>query len=171
MRGGDQLRRAVVGIGNPLRTDDGVGPAVVARLLAGGRIGRWDPVVLENDLTALGRLLFDCDEVVVVDAVLGAGSPGTVHLAPLTEAIWAEGRPLSLHELELASEIALARVQGAGAVIWLFGIVPFSLSPGIGLSSGMEAALPEIETGLKEVLRYRSGGMELRRGSSRWSQR
>ena len=165
------MHQALVGIGNPLRTDDGVGPAVVARLFDAGGIGDWCPVILENDLAALGPLLYDCDEVVVVDAVVGAGPPGTVRLIPPTEAIRQEVKPLSLHELELASEIALARAQGAGAVIWLFGIVPFSLAYGIGLSPGMKAALPEIEAALKEMLLYRSGGMELRRGSSRWSQR
>jgi hydrogenase maturation protease len=75
-RSADRLA-VVVGIGNPARGDDGVGPQVAARIAAldlpGVRVVvRGDPLGLLDEL--------DGDQVVVVDAVRGAGPPGAVQV-------------------------------------------------------------------------------------------
>ncbi len=64
-------KQLVLGLGNSLAGDDGFGPAVVERLIAGGGLAAVDVENADTDL--LGRIdtLAAYDHVILVDAVLG----------------------------------------------------------------------------------------------------
>ena len=105
-------RRLVIGVGNPLRGDDGAGRAV-ARLLA----ERAAPglVVHESsgEATSLMEAWTGFDDVVLVDACRGAGPPGSIHALPADEVDRiASLRHASSHSLGVAAAIGLARALG-----------------------------------------------------------
>ncbi len=102
----------VVGIGNPTRGDDAVGPLVAARvarlLLPGVEVVTYDePLALVEHLA--GR-----EDVVVVDAARSVDArPGTVHVirvgsAPLPR----EAAALGSHGLGVVEAVELARALG-----------------------------------------------------------
>jgi hydrogenase maturation protease len=102
----------VVGVGNPARADDGVGPAVAARVAALGLPGvrvvvHAEPLALLDELDGSGR-------VVVVDAVRGTGPPGLVHVRVVDR----DGLPRSspglagTHGFGVAEVVELARALG-----------------------------------------------------------
>jgi hydrogenase maturation protease len=66
-------RTVIIGVGNPMRRDDGAGPAVVEALLA----EEVDAIALDGDPTRLLEAWADAALAVVVDAVLG-DEPGRV---------------------------------------------------------------------------------------------
>src|SRR5512137_616667 len=90
----------LVGVGNPLRRDDGVGPWIVGavRSVASGgtRLRVVDAQdVPENFVPGVARS--DCRNVVFIDAVAAPGPPGTVVFGPL--AGFPEEESLSTHRL------------------------------------------------------------------------
>jgi hydrogenase maturation protease len=112
MSGSDRPLVLVVGIGNPDRGDDGVGPAVVRRLK--GRIPT-SVRVLECSGDAL-TLLDDWvgfTAVILVDAVAPIDRPGRVHhIALANNPLPLAFSPHSTHAIGLAEAIELARCLG-----------------------------------------------------------
>lgn len=94
----------VLGIGQTMAGDDGVGIAV-ARSLA----GRGLEVRESTDASVLVELLGQGRRVVLVDAVVGGGAPGTV-LRLAADALSAGIVPLSTHGVGVADALDLARV-------------------------------------------------------------
>jgi len=140
-------RVLIAGIGNRLRGDDGFGPRVVEEL---ARVGLPRGVEL-RDLglarVTLAQDLEGFDMVVLVDAVQGEGEPGEVWV----EALGVEGEEdpaqlsrLSLHEVGLEGFLLFAKALGVlPPRIVLVGCVPGDLSPRLGLSGPVEAAVSQ----------------------------
>ncbi len=107
-------RSLVVGLGSVDRGDDGVGPAVAARVAELGLPGVH--VVEHEDPTALVELMTSQDTVVVVDAMRSQAPAGTVTTLqagagrPPLGARLAPG-PAGTHGLGLAAVIELARAR------------------------------------------------------------
>jgi hydrogenase maturation protease len=147
----------VLGFGNPLMTDDGLGPAAVARLRAHGL-----PAELEihdvgtSALDALpdieGRRL-----VVIVDAVRGGQQPGTVYQVSLAD--WQpppSQATFSLHSLNLHDAVRLWELQlGVLPEIVVFGIEPASTALGLTLSAEVEASVPALCRAVVEAITAR----------------
>ncbi len=150
----------VVGVGNPGRGDDGVGPAV-ARALQ-GRVGPGVRVVARGGEPAgLVALLEAAEAVALVDAVRGEGPAGRVWrfeagAGPLPARLF--GRT-STHAMGLAEAVELARALGAlpGRVV-VFGVEGQGFGVGEGLSPAVAAAVPEVAARvLDELGRWRRG--------------
>ena len=108
----------VVGLGNPILGDDGVGWKVIDELE--GRVGdaaRSGAVELDRmsvgGLTLMERLV-GYERAIVVDAVLGPDPPGTIRALPLQAAAARPGGHLdSAHDASLAEAIDAGRALGA----------------------------------------------------------
>jgi hydrogenase maturation protease len=129
----------VVGYGNPLRTDDGVGPAVATRLAADPRLAGVDvrtahqltPELALDASRASLLVLVDADadrapgEVVVrrLEPAGGVGTAWTHHLDPeglvgLAQVLWGSAPPVVLvsvgpASLELGDELTALVAQAA----------------------------------------------------------
>lgn len=138
---------AVLGIGNVLMGDDGLGPHVIKLLEAAWepdeRLRLIDAGTPGLDLTAY---LAELDAVIVVDAVKAEGAPGEVRLYGKAELV--ERPPLlslSPHEPGLREAILNAEFLGvAPGAIRLVGVLSARVDFGPGLSPPVRAALPEI---------------------------
>ena len=124
----------VVGVGNEFRRDDGVGPAVVARLrgrdLPGVRLAECD-----GETGRLLDLWRDAHVVIIVDAVRTAHPrPGRIHRRSLRHPAMA-GRATSSHAADLGAVVELARVLGRlPEVLLLYAVEVADTSYGVGLS-------------------------------------
>jgi hydrogenase maturation protease len=134
----------VLGIGNLLMSDDGVGVHVVRQLSAqdppqsGVRI--VDGGTLGLDLLPL---VADAEALVVVDAVDMAADPGTVRLLRGPELHAILGGHVSPHQEGLGDLIAVGRLTDSLPELFtLVGIQPASVGVGIELSPECAAALP-----------------------------
>jgi hydrogenase maturation protease len=144
----------ILGLGNPLRGDDGVGPRVVDLLKREGLPAGKEAI----DAGAAGFELLDLldgpQRVIIVDAAdvgLEAGqfarfTPDEVELGR------AAGKPAS-HQAGLAEVLALARALARPLPeIVILGVQPGSLDWGAGLTAEVNAALPLlVEAILREV--------------------
>jgi hydrogenase maturation protease len=150
------MKTLVLGLGNPLVTDDSVGLRVVEQLkplLA----DRTDVEVAEDywgGLRLMERMI-GFDRAIVVDAIKTGAPPGTIHL------LTAEGIPTqrsaSAHDVNLATALEFGRQAGArlpeNRCIWLIGVeAEDTLNFGEHCTPAVQAALPAaIEAVLKAL--------------------
>ncbi len=144
----------IVGLGNPLRGDDGVGVRV-AEILAGQPLPPGVEVVdggtggLE-----LVNLLEGWPRVVLVDAAHVGKAPGEfLRFTPRDVRLSGRDEPISVHEAGLEDALLLAQVLGVMPdEVIVYGVEPASLDWRPALSPALEAALPElVQAVLEEV--------------------
>ena len=131
----------VVGIGNPDRGDDAIGP-MVARLLA-GRVAP-DVVVLERsgDMVGLIEDWSGRDGVILIDAAATADAPGTIHRVDLLHDVLPTGLTLaSTHAFGVADAVGLARALGRlpGRLI-VYAVAGTEFAPGAAPGAPVMAA-------------------------------
>jgi hydrogenase maturation protease len=146
----------ILGLGNPLVTDDSVGLRVVEQLkplLA----DRHDVEVSEDywgGLRLMERMI-GFDRAIVVDAIQTGAPPGTIHL--LTPEGIATQRSASAHDVNLATALEFGRHAGAklpeNGRIQLVGIeAADTLTFGERCTPAVEAAIPRaVEAVLKAL--------------------
>jgi hydrogenase maturation protease len=130
----------VVGYGNSLRSDDGVGPVVAARLAGDPRLAG---VIIRSEHQLTPELAADASQVsllVLVDAGTDE-APGEVSVRRL-EPSPVEGGTAWTHHLDPSALVGLAReIWGSAPPVILVSIGPASLEVGEGLS---EAVVPAV---------------------------
>lgn len=169
----DRPDTVVVGLGNPILGDDGVGWRVIAeverRLLAAGPCAAPSDGSGAGVATAclsLGGLslmehLIGYRRAIIVDAVRGPGSPGTIDVLPLEAFAEARsGHVASAHDATLSAALELGR--GLGAVlpetVWVVGVKVERLDEfSEALSPAVAGAVPAAAQRVLELLRDRQG--------------
>lgn len=136
----------VLGLGNVLLGDDGVGPAAIARLRQAYAIP--DNVrCLDGGTLGLSLLpyLEDAHAVIMVDAVLENGPPGTLVRLTGDDVGPAVATRLSPHQVGVADLLQGARWHDREPRrLVLLGIVPESIELGVGLSPAVMESMPDL---------------------------
>lgn len=136
----------VLGLGNTIMSDDGIGPALIGRLEASGRV----PVgveLLDGGTLGLDLLpqLEGVQRLILLDAVETGQPPGSVVRLSGDEVPMALETKLSPHQMGMKDLLAVARLMGQlPEEIVLFGVQPQSLELGTELSPVVTAVLPEL---------------------------
>lgn len=134
----------VLGLGNPLCQDDGVGVVAVTRILE-----EWSPgpgvKVMEGGTLGLWLLplLESYRNVILVDAIRADGEPGTPVRIEGEEVARAAAHRLSVHQVGVGDLMDAAQLRGTlPPALTLIGVVPEAVSLGLGLTARVERALP-----------------------------
>jgi hydrogenase maturation protease len=149
-------QRLLLGLGNPLMGDDGVGWYVASRLAGDPRL----PPDVEAIWGGTDLLRYACQivgrsHVMVVDALQDAAEPGTVTM--LEDSAGLDERQTNAHELSPVQAIRLVQMM-TPVRMTLLGISIASVAMGSGLSKEMEARMPAIlERVLEELGRAAPG--------------
>jgi len=134
--------KVVLGIGNILFRDEGIGCHVVRALegmaLADARIidGGTCPDVV--------ALIEDSDKLVIVDAVKGGGTPGQIYHFRLEDIDLQEKAFLSIHDLSLLDNLMLMKVWRKVGEDVVIGIEPKEVEWGLELTTELREKMPEI---------------------------
>jgi hydrogenase maturation protease len=144
----------ILGLGNPLRGDDGAGCCLVEELAR----RELPPGVRVLDAGVGGLGLLDLMEgwerVIIVDATEMGRKPGEfVRFTPADARLAATSDRFSLHHAGLSEVLALAGALGRTLPeVVIFGIQPVEVGWREGLSPAVEAALPALtDAVLKEI--------------------
>ena len=133
----------VLGLGNPLMTDDGIGLAALERLRDGWTLP--DEVVLRDGGTWGLRLLPDVEDaarLLLLDAVDVGAEPGTVVVLERDELPRFLSHKLSPHQVGVRDLLALADLRGAlPKETVAMGIQPARVELGPDISSESHAAM------------------------------
>lgn len=128
----------VIGIGQRAAGDDGVGPAVIDALRVEGA-GEGIDLCEVNEPSALLPLLSGARRVILVDAALGGGGPGTIHVLAPESLAAQEITPISTHGISVGQALGLARVLAPDEVCPDIHIVAVSVERPAGLAYGLSA--------------------------------
>jgi hydrogenase maturation protease len=137
----------VIGIGNPFRRDDGIGPAVAEALALEGVA----VLVHHGEGMDLMERWAGFDRVVLADATCSGAAPGTVRIWDAAAADLPGGLfPKSSHVIGPAEAIAMARLLGRlPAYMMVVGVEGRDFSAGQGFSpavaQALERAVVEVE--------------------------
>jgi hydrogenase maturation protease len=106
------MRTLVIGLGNPLVSDDSIGLRVAAEL-RGRLAGRADIEVAEDYWGGLRLMeqLIGYDRAVVIDAICTGAAPGTIHRLGPDD--MSTQRSTSAHDVDFATALAFGRQAGA----------------------------------------------------------
>lgn len=137
-------RVLVIGYGNELRSDDGVGPRL-ARTVAGWGLDGVEVVAAHQLLPEMADSLARCEYAVFVDAA-AAGAIDVMELAPDPDARLG-------HVATPAGLLGLARqVYGRAPYAWLVAVPGSDFRLGETLSSATEAAILQALKTIRQVI-------------------
>jgi hydrogenase maturation protease len=146
-----RARTLVLGLGNVLLRDEGIGVWVAAALGRGFEFPEW-VTVLEGGTLGLDLLprLDGVERLLLIDAVRTGRAPGDVVRLEGDEVPAALDLKVSPHQIGVQDLLAAACLTGReppSVVLW--GVEPERLEPGTGFSPRVAEALPRL---LAEVL-------------------
>lgn len=139
---GEEKRIVVIGVGNLLMADDGVG------IIAAQELGQ-DPfpsrVRIVDGGTAGIDLLYvleEADYAIIIDCLDAGDEPGAIFRIPAEELVLSSDEQIvSLHDINLPEVLALAAKLGKLPPTVIFGIQPQEVVLKEGLSDPVGAAL------------------------------
>ena len=139
----------IVGLGNVLLQDDGVGVHAVREL---------QKLVLPGVLAVeVGTAVFDglhlfekAYKILAIDAMQAGGSPGTIYSFGVSD-VADHGPQASLHELSLLAALRFLP-KGAGPQISILGMEPESIDFGLDLSPALQVNLPKLVQAAGEIV-------------------
>jgi hydrogenase 3 maturation protease len=137
----------LVGIGNPLRGDDGFGPALIERLQ--GQVHAVCLDVGSSPESYTGKIVREKPEtLLLIDAVHLAKGPGTFEVLEKSEIL---KTGFTTHDLSPSLFIEYLESQ-TPAAIYLLGVQPETVELGAEMSSAVMQTLEKLVSILKEAL-------------------
>jgi hydrogenase maturation protease len=137
----------IVGIGNILLGDEGVGVHLV-REIAGNPLLPKSVKCIDGG-TASYDILYACGEcrhIIILDAIKAGGKTGTIYKMDIEE--WRRSQRASLHDICLLDAISTAQIlRGFQIPVRIIGVDPGDISPGLELS-------PPVKKRIKELAAY-----------------
>jgi hydrogenase maturation protease len=135
---------AVLGIGNILQGDDGVGVRTIESLEEEG--GLPGVLLVDGGTSPIDMLgvFQESDVVIVVDCVSGGMRPGSICRLPGDELDKVLDGERFAHGIGVAETVRLAHSLGHCAEVVVFGVEPARLGWSLELSEEVSAALPKL---------------------------
>jgi hydrogenase maturation protease len=144
---------AVLGIGNPLCSDDGIGIRIIQEMR---NSGRYKIALIDGGTTPDLFSLLDenVERLIIVDALKGGNKPGSIYRLVITDENITQEPPVSLHglgvldSLNMMKQLNLHRPE-----VTIIGIEPVDTSQGLKLSPLLEAIIPDIIDAIEKEIR------------------
>ncbi len=150
----DAKRKVVLGLGNLLNCDEGLGVQALKPL--GAQLGEQPEFeLLDGGVLGLNLLMIveECSHLLILDAVNAGQTPGTVIELRKEQIPLYSGVQLSQHQVTFQEVLGLANIRGnLPEHLHLIGIQPADLSVGLALSPVVERALPEVVSRAAKII-------------------
>ncbi|MFB0563347.1 MAG: hydrogenase maturation protease [Candidatus Lokiarchaeia archaeon] len=139
-------RTVIIGVGNLLMGDEGLGVHVVEEL--NERELPPDVKVIDGGTggIALLNLMEGADKVILIDAVLGGGQPGEIYVMGIDKLMTGVVRFFSLHEMDLLSTLKIGKeLDKLPPELVLVGVEPNNYQEySMDLTPEVKAVIPKV---------------------------
>ncbi len=137
---------ALIGLGNILLRDEGVGVAVIKKLQDQYR---FDPPIniIDGGTVGFGLIveIQDCHKIIIVDAVKADGEPGTIYRFTKNDIQFNAPQKFSAHNIGFLEVMQQWQMLGINPDVTIVGIEPQDISSwGMQLSECLQAKLPKL---------------------------
>ncbi len=142
----DTIKTVVLGVGNVLLKDEGVGIHVIHALQDSPLLTNVGVEIIDGGTSPnVLHLLDGADRLVIIDAVEGGGEPGTIYRFRAGD-VEQEGKcVLSMHEMGLLDDLEMMELMdGKRRDAIIIGVEPKEMGVGLELSSQLEQKIPQI---------------------------
>ena len=151
------MKTAILGVGNILMKDDGVG-VHVARALRDVRLPN-DVVLIDAGTDPDVAYDVDhADRIIVIDAVHGDGPPGTIYRLPGMSGNASASGERMCHDIGLLQTLRIAR--SFEREILVIGVEPKEIECGLDLSSEVAARVPRVIELIRQEIEETAGRPE-----------
>ncbi|MDZ7664537.1 MAG: NiFeSe hydrogenase maturation protease [Desulfotignum sp.] len=143
----------VLGVGNTLMKDDGIGVHAVYELLK--EKDSWAQVDFIDGGTFTQDIFYlfeEYENILVLDIVRAGHPPGTIFHLEEEDLRKDEKQMLSLHDIDLLDSLSMAQMRGHRPYLRVIGIQPDTINWGTTLTAPLARALPSfLETARKHI--------------------
>ena len=148
------LRKIVVlGVGNLLLSDEGVGVHVANALMKMTLPSEVTVIEGGTDGFGLLNIITESDRLIVVDAVRGGAAAGSIYRFDIDDIHeYPAAYKTSVHQIGILEVIRLSSLIGKTPETTIIGIEPKSLAMGMELSPEIRAKIPSIIERIQEEI-------------------
>jgi hydrogenase maturation protease len=152
MQGGDKI--TVLGIGNPLCSDDGIGIRIIGEMRENSSQKGIQFIDGGTAPDLFSLLDEDVTKLIIVDALKGGGPAGSIYRLVIRDSNISEETPVSLHGLGVLDSLLMMKKLGMRRPeVVIVGVEPAEVSPGLKLSPRIETVVPSIIKAVEDEIR------------------
>jgi hydrogenase maturation protease len=141
----------IVGIGNLLCRDEGIGVHVIQEMENMKLPDHIDLLDMGTSTMDLISYLEGVKKLIAIDSMKAGGAPGTIYKCRPEDLLPEEKGPISLHEIGLLESLNMAQKMGMKIDTVIIGVEPKILDWGMELTEEVKIKIPTIiEAVLKE---------------------
>jgi len=142
----DQYKHILIlGVGNLLLSDEGVGVHVAQRMMAMDMPPEVQVVEGGTDGFGLVNVIVQADRMILIDAVKGGGQPGSIYRFEIEDCPpYPDIFKTSVHQISILEVINLSSLIGSTPRTTIIGIEPACIEMGMELSPAVEAKIPKV---------------------------
>jgi len=135
----------VLGVGNLLLSDEGVGVHVAQRMMTMDMPPEVQVVEGGTDGFGLVNVITEADRMILIDAVKGGGQPGSIYRFEIEDCPpYPDIFKTSVHQISILEVIHLSSLIGSTPRTTIIGIEPACVEMGMELSPPVAAKIPKI---------------------------
>lgn len=143
----------ILGLGNPLFQDEGVGIHVILQLMQEDLAQQADLIDGGTDALTLLGVVEEAENLIIIDAIDGGHDPGTLQVLQGEEIPLLLSSKISPHQIGFQEVLSLANLRGKSpSRVVLIGVQPESLEWGTELTPKVAQTIPRIRTMIHEML-------------------
>jgi hydrogenase maturation protease len=154
-------KRAIIGMGNPLMGDDGVGVRLVEMLREEVESSAWAPpegielVSAGADALLAGAVIAESPSALLIDAADLGGDPGDYRFFGRDEVrLSCADEARSAHTLPVSRVLEMVDALGSPCALRLMGVQSGQMTAGGGLSPAVRRRIPEMLQSIKEEVSH-----------------
>jgi len=143
--GKGKRRILILGVGNLLLSDEGVGVHIARTLMEMDFPPQVRVVEGGTDGFGLMHILLEADRLILIDAIRGGGPPGSIYRFEIEDCPpFPDTYKTSVHQISILEVINLSGLIGSPPRTTIIGVEPKCLEMGMDLSPEIEAKIPRV---------------------------
>lgn len=151
-------RILVLGVGNLLLSDEGVGVHVAQRMMKMDMPPEVQVVEGGTDGFGLVNVITEADRMILIDAVKGGGQPGSIYRFEIEDCPpYPDIFKTSVHQISILEVINLSSLIGTTPRTTIIGVEPACIEMGMNLSPAVAAKIPTVIRMVQEEVKTSLG--------------